>query len=227
MNRTTIDWQNPKEGWKLDFTWNPTVGCKHSCKDINGKKYCYANKLHTKRHIAYQKGKLQFFPQYKKPFTEPQFFENRLIEPYEQKKPSTIFVVSMGDLFGEWVAYNRILQVIKVARDNEQHRFMFLTKNPMRYNFLHFPSNCWLGTTVEKRGNSHRVDSLLKNKKNNKTFISIEPLLGSFENVDLSEIDLVIVGKDSSPGAMPPEKSWIDSIKSENIWYKPNIQKYL
>jgi len=42
MNKTKIDWQNPKEGWKLDFTWNPVIGCKHGCS------YCYAKKLNDR-----------------------------------------------------------------------------------------------------------------------------------------------------------------------------------
>jgi len=42
-----------------------------------------------------------------------------------------------------------------------------------------------------------------------------------------SEIELVIVGADTSPKPIVPKKKWIDSIKHDNIHYKNNIKKYL
>jgi hypothetical protein len=42
MNRTKIDWKNPKEGWRLDMTWNPIVGCRHGCN------YCYARRMNDR-----------------------------------------------------------------------------------------------------------------------------------------------------------------------------------
>jgi len=61
----------------------------------------------------------------------------------------------------------------------------------------------------------------------NYKFISFEPLLGDMSGLDLSGIDLVIVGADSTKGAEPPRKEWIESIKHPNIFYKNNIKKYL
>lgn len=223
LNKTNIEW--------CDLTWNPVVGCLHNCKDANGKPYCYADKLHTMRHKAYMQGKLQNFPQYAKPFKEPQFFKNRLNEPFKLRKPSTIFVVSMGDLFGTWIPNEWIEQVIHIATSNRQHKFMFLTKNPKRYLEFQFTENCWLGTTVEKWEEKDRVKQLMiasiRHPKCNKTFVSVEPLLSDMSNVDFTGINLVIAGADTSPGAKPPKSEWIESIFHDNIFYKSNIKRFM
>ena len=106
MNKTKIEWTN--------WTWNPVVGCKHNCW------YCYGKRI-AKR----------FFKD--NPNYEPKFYPERLKEPYTLKKPSKIFVCSMADLFGDWVKMNWIERVIKVVKENPQHTFQFLTKNPKRY----------------------------------------------------------------------------------------------
>ncbi len=218
MNPTKIEW--------CDVTWNPVVGCKFKCS------YCYAEKLHNMRHKAYMEGKLQNAPQYAKPFNEPQFIPSRLPDPSKKNKPLTIFVVSMGDLFGKWIPDEWIVKVLRIAMYNPHHKFMLLTKNPKRYNQFEFSSNVWLGATLEYSKYKDRIVQLKKAsiripENNKKTFVSIEPLLGSFEGVDFKGIDLVIVGADSSPGAEPPKKEWIESIKHDNIFYKNNIKKYL
>ena len=61
----------------------------------------------------------------------------------------------------------------------------------------------------------------------NRKYISIEPLLGSFENHDISFADLIIVGVMTGINPVKPKREWIDSIKHHNIYYKENIRKYL
>ncbi len=82
MNKTNIEW--------CDYTWSPVTGCLHGCS------YCYARKL-AKTRLRGRCG----YPQ-DNPFT-PTFHPNRFDEPLSVKKPSRIFVCSMGDLFGEWM----------------------------------------------------------------------------------------------------------------------------
>ena len=69
------------------------------------------------------------------------------------KTPSggLVFVVSMGDLFGDWVPREWILAVLDRARRARGKTFLFLTKNPARYHeFLEqFPENSILGVTIE------------------------------------------------------------------------------
>lgn len=212
MNRTNIDWPN------LTYTWNPVVGCKYNCS------YCYAKKLHNKRHEAYKKG-AKLPAQYAKPYDVIQFFPERLKEPYKVKKPSTIFVGSMCDLFGEWVDMEWIYDIITVADENPHHTFMFLTKNDVGYNGFCFPDNCLLGLTLTK-GDQDKVNDFFY-YSSGKRFLSIEPLLGSFEGINLSCVDLVIVGAMTGKNPVIPKREWIESIKHPNVYYKENIRKYL
>jgi len=200
MNKTTIDWPG------LTHTWNPVVGCKHRCP------YCYARKINHR---------FKRIPNWE----EPQMFPERLEEPRYLKKPGKIFVGSMCDLFGDWVPKVWIDQVIEECAATPRHTFMFLTKNPQRYAEFDFPENCWLGCTITDSSMTAFIPGPSGPK--NKSFISIEPLLGSFENVKFFNFDLIIVGAMTGPGATPPKKEWIKSIVHPNIHYKENIRKWL
>jgi len=203
MNKTRIDWP-----WKPLYTWNPVVGCKHGCS------YCYAEKISNR---------LKMIPKWE----EPKFFRDRLGEPKKHKKHRNIFVGSMCDLFGNWVPRDWIDSVILTAHYNQQHTFIFLTKNPKRYSEFSFPKNCWLGCTItcidDIEGRQHYNYIKLKNNK----FISMEPLLGHFKDYDFNGVDMVIIGAMTGPGAALPKREWIESIKHPNIHYKNNIRKYL
>jgi len=207
MNKTKIDWP-----WKPLLTWNPVVGCRRGCS------YCYAKKISDR---------FKMIPDW----TEPQFFPKRLEDPYEVKKSSTIFVGSMCDLFGTWVNPFWINKIINVCRENPHHEFMFLTKNPVRYANWKFPENCRLGATVTGEKNGGDWPCNLKNDPTphlhslpNPTFISIEPLLGSFFGHRFDFVDQIIVGAMSGPGAVKPRREWIESIKHDNIYYKQSIR---
>jgi protein gp37 len=134
MNRTKIDWPG------LSYSWNPVVGCKHNCD------YCYAKKLNDR---------FKFIPDWE----NPQFFPERLNDPYKVKKPSTIFVGSMCDLFERWINPDWVYQVIQVCKDNPQHTFMFLTKNHVGYNGFTFPDNCMLGITMTRGDQRYSYDT--------------------------------------------------------------------
>ena len=215
MNKTNIDWPN------LDYTWNPFVGCKNNCS------YCYARKSHSIRHEAYRMGKLQNCKQFAKPFDEIQFFPNRLLDPAKVKKPSTIFVGSMGDIF--YCGIFEILKIIDVCKQSPQHTFMFLTKYPVAYHRVIFPRNVILGATLTGAENwtakEYIYSSLLAT--HHRHFLSIEPLLGEFGHIPES-IELVIVGAMTGKYAVEPKKEWIDSIKinprHQKIHYKKSLR---
>lgn len=202
MNKTKIEW--------CDYTWNPVVGCKNACS------YCYAHAM-NKRFKWIDK------------WHEPQFFPDRIGELMNSKiKPSKIFVGSMCDLFGNWIPNEWLKQILQAVYDCPNHEFMFLTKNPKRYKNIYFPGNCWIGVTAESGQREYRIKELIKYHHSDvKRFVSIEPLLGPFIDVDLSELDLVIVGAMTGHNAIKPEKYWIDSIRHRNIFYKNNIKKFL
>lgn len=64
---------------------------------------------------------------------QPTLRRDKLSEPSNWKKPRTIFVCSMADMFGEWVPDDWIKQVFEACEAAPQHRYLFLTKNPARY----------------------------------------------------------------------------------------------
>lgn len=198
-------------GW-ADFTWNPSVGCKRGCR------YCCAKRMNDRfKWIPY--------------WTTPVFYPDRLIEPSKMKKPAKIFVVLMGDLFGEWIRRDWINRVIRVCEENPRHTFMFLTKNPERYLDFDFPGNTMLGCTITGEENFYhkkRFTMIMRelNLRNYRTFVSIEPILASLEGIPLSMFDLVIVGAETGRKPTIPQRHWINNIKHPNIFYKNNILKY-
>jgi len=128
-------------------TWNPVTGCLHKCP------YCYAAKI-AKRFggnftmsRASPHGLLELYGKPENPFPDkfdPTFHRYRLDEPQKIKKPQNIFVCSMADLFGDWVPDEWIQRVFDACKAAPQHRYLFLTKNPERYNYI----NCD-GQTLE------------------------------------------------------------------------------
>ncbi len=199
LNKTNIDWPG------LGFSWNPVVGCSHGCP------YCYAKRINNH---------WKMIPD----FTKPVFFLNRLDEPMKIKKPATIFVGSMCDIFSEGVSQTWIHHIIETVKNYPQHTFMFLTKKPEFYIQYDWPENSWLGTTIEKQ--SMYMRSAYMDALPNKKYASIEPILSDFTGFPLVHFDLIIVGADSTPGAKIPPLEWIKSINHPNIWYKKNLRDY-
>jgi len=188
-------------GWAA-YTWNPIVGCSNNCY------YCYAKELNNR---------FKFIPD----FAKPQFFPERLNEPSKLKKPSTIFVGSMCDIFDVGVKTQWINEVIEICQQSPQHKFMFLTKKPIYYRNWMFPKNCWLGATCT------RVTDFYQIMNPNKKFLSIEPIRGYFTGADLSCYDLVIIGAMTGKHATKTPKAWIESVKHHNIFYKDSAKRIL
>ncbi len=173
------------------------------------------------------RGKVKPYPYY----FDPTFHRYKLDEPQRWKKPRTIFVCSMADLFGDWVPDEWIEQVFKACEAAPQHRYMFLTKNPARFkqlrkNGVKLPNGCWIGTSVTRDAEqadqyTGRTRYLSDNWDTTaKWFVSVEPILermsrSSIEN--LTAMNWVIVGAETGnhKGKVAPRKEWIDGIADE------------
>ena len=67
---------------------------------------------------------------------------------------------------------------------------------------------------VEQADYAFRVDDLRKTGAKIR-FLSLEPLLGPLEDLDLAGIHWVIVGGESGPGARPLQEGWVTGIRDQ------------
>jgi protein gp37 len=141
-----------------------------------------------------------------------------LSAPLKWKKPRTIFVNSMSDLFHNEVPLEFIQQVFSIMNQAHWHRFQVLTKRAERLAnlapSLDWAKNIWMGVTIEKDTYLSRLEYLRKVPAALK-FLSLEPLLGPMPDIDLTDIQWVIVGGESGPGARPIEEKWVLDIQKK------------
>ena len=238
-SKTKIDW--------ADSSWNPVTGCLHGCEYCYARKIAerfgareiYDPECQCQRHLI-ERGMLKGtgkpleldYPWKQKnkdgsitnaayPFGfEPTFHRYKLDEPQHWKKPRTIFVCSMADLFGEWVPDEWIEQVFEACEAAPQHRYLFLTKNPKRYvelygnGILRVRDSFWYGSTIMGANEPFFFSRVPDD--NPHTFCSIEPIrepLGAMQVMP----EWVIVGAETGTrkGKIVPQKEWIDEIAAE------------
>ena len=199
MAASKIEW--------TDATWNPVTGCN---KVSPGCKFCYAERL-SKRLKATGMAK------YRNGFAVT-LHPDTLEMPLRWRKPRSVFVNSMSDLFHDEVPDDFIGSVFDVMVRAHWHRYQVLTKRPERVVSLNaqlpWPTQVWQGVSVENADYAHRIDALRETGAAVK-FLSLEPLLGPLPNLDLSGIDWVIVGGESGPGACPMQKEWARDIRDQ------------
>lgn len=235
MKDTKIDW--------CDSTWNPVTGCLHGCE------YCYARGIANRYNGGCGDGgiyeldePIRFFSTDDKtgktiagkaePYPygfEPTLYRYRLDQPKKWHEPRTIFVCSMGDLFGEWVEYGWIKEVFRACENAPQHRYLFLTKNPARYFYLDklglLPNkqNFYYGASADTVERADEWTWLLyANKPEFNVFTSVEPMIEPFNKGIAAALlyysPWVIVGAESGyrQGRVTPKKEWIDLLAAES-----------
>ncbi len=197
--KSSIEW--------TESTWNPLTGCT---KVSPGCKHCYAERMAKRLHAMGQ-------PNYANGFKltlHPQALEI----PLGWKKPQMIFVNSMSDLFHKDVPADFIQQVFDVMRRADWHTFQVLTKRAERLleidPQIEWPSNVWMGVSVENQDYQYRID-LLRQTHARIKFLSLEPLLGPLPRLNLKGINWVIVGGESGPGARPVLEEWVIDIRDQ------------
>ena len=221
MNKTRIDW--------CDSTWNPVTGCQHGCE------YCYARSIANRfgGYSAVGDIKTTFnpfmnLPELDKavvikrknghitdapyPFGFTPTLHRYRLNDYIYKKDRNIFVCSMADLFGEWVPDEWIEEVFKACDKAPQHNYLFLTKNPTRYDYLHRKGilrkreNMWYGYSITTDKDYYWQCSQYN------IFASIEPLL---EPVAIPPCDWVIIGAETGrrKDKVIPKREWIEEIE--------------
>jgi protein gp37 len=144
--------------------------------------------------------------------------EQMLRKPLSWRRPQTIFVNSMSDLFHEQVPLDYIRRVFDVMKEANWHRFQVLTKRAARLEdlapLLEWPPNVWMGVSVEDERVTQRIDHLRKVPAAVR-FLSLEPLIGPLPKLNLKGIHWAIVGGESGPGCRPMEAAWVRSIRDQ------------
>ncbi|HWM93524.1 MAG TPA: phage Gp37/Gp68 family protein [Thermoanaerobaculia bacterium] len=203
-DHTSIEW--------TDATWNPVRGCT---KVSSGCAHCYAETFAERfRGVPghpYEQGfDLRLVPE-------------KLTQPLLWRRPKMIFVNSMSDLFHEQVPDEYILKVVRVMQLANWHTYQVLTKRSARLKalldtkmrFAAEEPHIWWGVSVENRKQGLPRVGHLRSAPAMIRFLSIEPLLESIGEFELSGINWVIVGGESGPGARPIEESWVIEIRDQ------------
>lgn len=201
MSKSKIEW--------TESTWNPVTGCS---KISSGCKNCYAERMAKRLKAMGQ-------PNYRHGF-ELTCHEHVLELPLKWKKPQTVFVNSMSDLFHRKVPKTFIKKVFDVMNRASIHTFQVLTKRADRLaelsDELTWSKNIWMGVSVENEKYVKRIDALRYTEANVK-FISFEPLIGSVGRVNLKNIDWAIVGGESGPGARYMDPEWVTDLRDQCV----------
>lgn len=199
MAKSAIEW--------TESTWNPVTGCN---KISPGCKNCYAERMSKRLKAMGQNNYRNGFELTLQP--------HMLGLPLRWKKPQTIFVNSMSDLFHKDVPLEYVQDVFDVMKRAHWHRFQVLTKRADRLEqiapLLDWAPNIWMGVSVESQKYLSRIDHLRRTGAKTK-FLSLEPLLGPLKNLDLAGIDWAIVGGESGFGARPMLLHWVTGIRQQ------------
>ena len=137
MSQTKIEW--------TDRTWSPVTGCT---KISDGCKNCYAERQATRLERMLLKYINGF---------DVTCHPETLNEPLKWRKPTTIFVCSMGDLFHKDVPFEFIDRVFAVMALSPQHTFQVLTKRPeLMREYMNYDNGSGRWGYIE--GRAKRID---------------------------------------------------------------------
>jgi protein gp37 len=212
-------------GW-CDSTVNEIVGCDGCELHRKGKpeSHCYAAAL---------VGRYAGLPGWGPSFDTPTLIQGRLAKaikwpdltgkprpdkPWLDGYPRIIFVCDLSDPFTESIDPETWLTPALPAMADSPHVYILLTKRGRRmlayWRSNPIPRNVWPGVTVTDSSTALRLESLAKVPGASVRFASMEPLLGPPAQ-GLGNLNWVIVGGESGPGARPIDPDWARSLREQ------------
>jgi protein gp37 len=210
MSKSSIEW--------TEATWNPVARCTVISPGCTN---CYAMRMAARLAAMGQKkyenttrtsgGRAKWNGRIK-------LDRSSLAIPREWKVGRMIFVNSMSDIFHDEVPLSFLKEVFSIMRETPQHTYQVLTKRAENLELLSkelpWPANVWMGVSVENADYTWRIAHLMRTPAATK-FVSLEPLIGPLERLNLDGIDWAIAGGESGPGARPMKPEWVRSIRDQ------------
>jgi protein gp37 len=204
-----------------DHTFNPWWGCAHVSP---GCTHCYAEAWAKRvgKKVWGTESPRRFFGE--QHWSEPLKWNNEAKEDSSRRR---VFCASMADVFElrtdlePW--RNRLWELISQTPNLD---WLLLTKRPQNVAAMTpwketWPSNVWLGTTVEDQVRAkQRLPKLLTHPAARR-FLSCEPLIGPVDlsfwinNPEFRPIDWVIAGGESGVGARPMLPTWARNLRDQ------------
>lgn len=208
MAKSAIEW--------TEVTWNPVTGCDRVSAGCDN---CYALTLSKRlKAMGAEKYQNDGDPRTSGPGFGVTIHPGSLAQPFRWKKPVTVFVNSMSDLFHAKVPLSFVRDVFDVMTATPQHTYQILTKRSVRLrrlaDKLEWPSNVWVGVSVEEPTVFSRIDDL-RSVPASVRFLSCEPLIAALPGMNLEGIDWVIAGGESGLNHRPMESQWVEDIRDQ------------
>lgn len=234
MAKTSIEWTdfsiNPirarwkpgsfKPSWSEKGFISSTGG--HYCEKVSpGCKFCYASRMQPRFGMPTFNEAIA-----RRDDIEVYLDESKLQQVLCRKKPTKYFWCDLTDMFGDWVCDEWIGKCFATMFATPQHIHQVLTKRAERMQAyvsrlaisLELP-NVWFGVSAENQQYADERIPLLLQTPAAVRFVSYEPALGpiNFERFGYvgADINWVIAGGESGPGARPSHPEWFRSIRDQ------------
>jgi len=211
--RSAIEW--------TESTWNPWMGCE---KVSPGCAHCYMYR--EQRQYGHdpdviRRSKTKFY------------------DPLRWAEPRLVFTCSWSDWFHPAADRWRD-EAWEIVQATPHLTYQILTKRPefveerLPVDWGDGYANVWLGVSVENSRFTWRAQ-VLRELPAVVRFVSAEPLLGSLfsdegkrQVLDLTDIDWLIVGGESGPGARRMKLEWaLELSEACNMWATAFFMKQL
>lgn len=208
--------ENTKIEW-ASHTFNPWIGCTKIAPECAN---CYAATQDDHRKWTpegWGKGK----PRKRTAdanWNKPRQWDRAAALSGERQR---VFCASLADVFDTEVDPEWRAQLFDLIEETANLDWLLLTKRPenmprmlpREWQARPLP-NVWLGTSVGHPDSKWRVGDLV-NVPAAVHFLSCEPLLADLGYVELFDIEWVIVGGESGPGARPMHPQWARSLRDQ------------
>ena len=203
-----------------DSTWNPVAGCSVISPGCTN---CYAMRM-AARLAAMGQDKYTNITRKsggRAKWNGRVYLDEQSVDlPRKWKVGRLIFVNSMSDLFHEHVPFDFVHRIFQTMNETPQHTYQVLTKRAELLEKLSpeltWTPNIWMGVSVENSDFTWRIDHLRRSGARVK-FLSLEPLLGPLNGLELDGIDWAIAGGESGPGARAMATDWVRSIRDQCV----------